>query len=90
MPLAGVGLVGEDADGNFIMADCARFKIDADAMQQTSAAPTSFTDVMTVQATGRRTMTSFPFQSIQRMRDDPVNFALQRFRTVAEGVIRTK
>ena len=55
MPLAGVGLVGEDADGNFIMADCARFHIDASAMQQTKAAPTSFTDVMTVQATGRRT-----------------------------------
>ena len=55
MPLAGVGLVGEDADGNFIMADCHRFGIDASAMQQTKAAPTSFTDVMTVQATGRRT-----------------------------------
>ena len=55
MPLAGVGLVGEDADGNFIMADCHRFGIDAGAMQQTKAAPTSYTDVMTVQATGRRT-----------------------------------
>ena len=55
VPLAGVGLVGEDADGNFIMADCHRFGIDAGAMQQTKAAPTSYTDVMTVQATGRRT-----------------------------------
>ena len=55
MPLAGVGLVGEDADGHRILSDCARYHIDPDAMQQTAAAPTSFTDVMTVQGTGRRT-----------------------------------
>jgi sugar/nucleoside kinase (ribokinase family) len=55
IPLAGVGLVGNDSDGRVILGDCARFKIDASAMQTTDAAPTSFTDVMTVQATGRRT-----------------------------------
>ena len=55
MPLAGVGLVGEDADGRRILDDCAHFRIDAGAMQQTGGAPTSFTDVMTVQGTGRRT-----------------------------------
>jgi len=55
MPLAGVGLVGDDADGRRILDDCARFQIDASAMQQTAAAPTSYTDVMTVQSTGRRT-----------------------------------
>ena len=55
MPLAGVGLVGQDADGRKILDECARYKIDAAAMQQTTAAPTSFTDVMTVQGTGRRT-----------------------------------
>ena len=55
IPLAGVGLVGEDADGRRILDDCAHFRIDAGAMQQTGSAPTSFTDVMTVQGTGRRT-----------------------------------
>ena len=55
MPLAGVGLVGDDSDGRKIIEECARYKIDAGAMQHTTAAPTSFTDVMTVQGTGRRT-----------------------------------
>ncbi len=55
MPLAGVGLVGEDADGHKILADCAAHKINAGAMQRTTTARTSFTDVMTVQGTGRRT-----------------------------------
>ncbi len=55
MPLSAVGLVGQDADGQIILDDCAQFKIDASALQQTSRAPTSYTDVMTVQGTGRRT-----------------------------------
>jgi sugar/nucleoside kinase (ribokinase family) len=54
-PLAAVGLVGEDEDGRSILADCERLKIDAAQLQQTAAAPTSYTDVMTVQSTGRRT-----------------------------------
>ncbi|KAB2643442.1 MAG: carbohydrate kinase family protein [Verrucomicrobia bacterium] len=53
--LAGVGLVGDDSDGHKIIADCSMYRINADAMQRTTAAPTSFTDVMTVQGTGRRT-----------------------------------
>ena len=51
MPLAAVGLVGQDADGRIILDDCAKFRIDASALQQTDAAPTSYTDVMTIQAT---------------------------------------
>jgi sugar/nucleoside kinase (ribokinase family) len=54
-PLSAVGLVGEDGDGQIILDDCAHYKIDASAMQATDKAPTSYTDVMTVQATGRRT-----------------------------------
>ena len=54
-PLGAVGLVGEDADGRRILDDCAQWNIDAEALQQTNAAPTSYTDVITVQATGRRT-----------------------------------
>jgi len=54
-PLSGVGLVGDDEDGNTILADCATFGIDASQMRRTSEASTSFTDVMTVQSTGRRT-----------------------------------
>ncbi len=54
-PLAAIGLVGQDADGQIILDDCAKFGIDATALQQTDRAPTSYTDVMTIQATGRRT-----------------------------------
>jgi sugar/nucleoside kinase (ribokinase family) len=54
-PLSAVGLVGQDADGQIILDDCASFQIDASQLQQTEQAPTSYTDVMTVQGTGRRT-----------------------------------
>jgi|SRR5665213_2982976 len=54
-PLAGIGLIGRDADGEKILRDCAAHGIDSSAIQQTSAAPTSYTDVMTVAGTGRRT-----------------------------------
>ena len=54
-PLSAVGLVGKDGDGQIILDDCAKFKIDASALQPTDQAPTSYTDVMTVQSTGRRT-----------------------------------
>ena len=51
-PLAAVGLVGQDADGQLILDDCKQYQIDASALQPTDQAPTSFTDVMTVQANG--------------------------------------
>ncbi|MEQ1851349.1 MAG: carbohydrate kinase family protein [Chthoniobacteraceae bacterium] len=54
-PLAGTGLVGDDDNGRWIIDLCRRHGIDCSALRPTSAAPTSFTDVMTVQATGRRT-----------------------------------
>jgi sugar/nucleoside kinase (ribokinase family) len=54
-PLSAVGLVGQDADGQLILDDCTKFEIDASALQQTAQAPTSYTDVMTVQGNGRRT-----------------------------------
>jgi sugar/nucleoside kinase (ribokinase family) len=54
-PLAGIGLIGDDADGGKILQDCRAHGIDCAALHQTSAAPTSYTDVMTVAGTGRRT-----------------------------------
>ena len=55
IPLAGAGLVGKDEYGSQILADCRRHKIDTRFIGQTTKAPTSYTDVMTEQATGRRT-----------------------------------
>jgi len=54
-PLEAVGLIGEDATGDRILADCCKHKINTDQLGRTTEAPTSYTDVMTVQATGRRT-----------------------------------
>ncbi len=54
-PLAAAGLVGKDANGAAILADCKRRKIDTRYLRQTNKSFTSYTDVMTERATGRRT-----------------------------------
>ena len=54
-PLTGAGLVGKDDNGDVILADCRRRKIDTKFLGQTAKASTSYTDVMTERATGRRT-----------------------------------
>jgi len=54
-PLAGAGLVGKDAAGAQILADCEAHKIETKFLKQTADAPTSYTDVMTVAGTGKRT-----------------------------------
>lgn len=54
-PLSGAGLVGKDALGNQIIEDCAKHKIETKYLRQTADAPTSYTDVMTVASTGKRT-----------------------------------
>jgi sugar/nucleoside kinase (ribokinase family) len=47
--------VGRDANGNWILNDCRKAGIDVAQLRQTEQAPTSYTDAMTVAATGRRT-----------------------------------
>lgn len=54
-PLYAAGLVGKDELGAQIFADCRKHKIDVSHLAMTSKAPTSYTDVMTERATGRRT-----------------------------------
>jgi sugar/nucleoside kinase (ribokinase family) len=54
-PLAGAGLVGADEDGGAIRADCQARGIDPTQLRTTPNAATSYTDVMTVTDTGRRT-----------------------------------
>jgi len=55
-PLAGVGLVGDDAAGEYIRENCQAHRIDTRQLQISKEAPTSYTDVMTVKSTGRRTL----------------------------------
>jgi sugar/nucleoside kinase (ribokinase family) len=54
-PLCGAGLVGDDANGAAILAECDALGIDRSQIALCDVAPTSYTDVMTVSATGRRT-----------------------------------
>ena len=53
-PLAGIGLIGMDSDGDMILQDCESLRIDSRSIRRISEAPTSNTDVMTVIGTGRR------------------------------------
>jgi sugar/nucleoside kinase (ribokinase family) len=54
-PLQGAGMLGTDAAGDWILDICRQHGIDISSMRRTDAAPTSYTDVMTVASTGRRT-----------------------------------
>lgn len=54
-PLLGIGLIGEDDFGDQIMQDCNSLGIDAGFLKKKSGLKTSYTDVMTVEATGLRT-----------------------------------
>ncbi len=54
-PLAALGLVGADENGQWITADCKTHGICTLQLRQTREAPTSYTDAMTVEKSGRRT-----------------------------------
>lgn len=55
IPLQGIGLIGSDPAGDFILQDCRLYGIDVSKISITDRAPTSYTDVMVVRTTGRRT-----------------------------------
>jgi sugar/nucleoside kinase (ribokinase family) len=54
-PLEAIGLVGDDPEGEYIRSDCQSHNINVRQLHITKEAPTSYTDVMTVKSTGRRT-----------------------------------
>lgn len=54
-PLEAVGLVGDDPDGHAIISDCTTHGIVTAQLRRTPGVATSYTDVMTVESTGRRT-----------------------------------
>jgi sugar/nucleoside kinase (ribokinase family) len=59
-PLSAVGRVGDDANGQSILEDCGELGIDVQGMLVTPGVPTPFTDVMTVEGSGRRTFFYHP------------------------------
>ena len=54
-PLRAVGIVGDDEDGRWLLTEAFQNTIDINGLHKTKEASTSFTDVMTVKSTGRRT-----------------------------------
>lgn len=54
-PLSGLGLVGDDERGKSIISECEQLNIDTTQLRTTSSSHTSYTDVMSVQKTGKRT-----------------------------------
>jgi sugar/nucleoside kinase (ribokinase family) len=54
-PLEAAGLLGDDADADWIRANCVEHGIDVQQLLTTSLAATSYTDAMCVRGDGRRT-----------------------------------
>jgi sugar/nucleoside kinase (ribokinase family) len=54
-PLLGIGYVGNDEDGRYLIEETREYKVDFSGIRVSLEHPTSFTDVMTVRDTGRRT-----------------------------------
>jgi sugar/nucleoside kinase (ribokinase family) len=54
-PLRGIGLIGDDNDGQWIREECRLNRIETGDLKSVRGAHTSYTDVMSVEATGQRT-----------------------------------
>ncbi len=54
-PLWGMGVVGDDDAGRFLLRSCAERNVDVRRIRVLPGVPTAHTDVMTVAGTGRRT-----------------------------------
>jgi sugar/nucleoside kinase (ribokinase family) len=67
-PLRAGGVVGNDEDGKWLMAEAFQLGIDISGLRTTREQPTSSTDVMIVRATGRRTF--FHNRGANRMLED--------------------
>lgn len=55
IPLSGVGVIGEDPAGDWILDQCRSHRIDTAALHRHAGLPTATTDVMTEMGSGRRT-----------------------------------
>ncbi len=59
LPVATIGLVGNDAGGRFLFAEADAYGIDRTQLAATADTQTDFTDAFTSQTTGRRTHISY-------------------------------
>lgn len=54
-PLKGIGAIGNDERGDYILKECLELQIDSSQIMKVEDSNTSYTDVMTVHGTGKRT-----------------------------------
>jgi sugar/nucleoside kinase (ribokinase family) len=54
-PLTGAGIIGQDEPGDWILETCKNIGVNTALIRRRCEQPTSYTDVMTVASTGRRT-----------------------------------
>ena len=85
-PLLGAGLIGKDPFGDQILAECKKNKIDTKYLKSSTAADTSYTDVMTEQNGGRRTF--FHYRGANALwRGDDIDFTKTKARIFHLGYL---
>jgi sugar/nucleoside kinase (ribokinase family) len=66
LDLYALGIIGDDPNGDYIVAQCSRYpNINASQLHRTNAEKTSYTDVFSVKCTGRRTF--FHYRGANRL-----------------------
>jgi sugar/nucleoside kinase (ribokinase family) len=61
LPLFALGLIGNDANGDYLINECHRFpNINVEQMTRTTQDATAFTDVFSIKGSGRRTYFHYP------------------------------
>jgi len=70
IPVEAIGLISNDADGAFLIDTATQAGIDTTQLSQKGTADTSFTEVISVAATGKRTFFHYPGTNDQLSPDD--------------------
>ncbi len=86
MPVAAIGLLGRDEDGDFLYEQACLHKLDVTQLQRTDKVSTSYTDVMSVSSTGKRTFFHYPGAN-NLLDTDHFDFSLLRQRILHLGLL---
>jgi len=61
LPLHALGVIGNDAYGDYLVEECRRFpNVNVDQLRRTDLDATAYTDVFSIKASGRRTFFHYP------------------------------
>jgi sugar/nucleoside kinase (ribokinase family) len=85
IPVATIGIVGDDPDGRLLLKEAERFGIDRRQLRTTNAAQTDYTDAFASAATGRRTHISY-FGTSHLLTPDHFDFSQSSHRILHLGL----